>query len=257
MIDATTVNAPNWIDLSTSDVDGASRFYEQLFGWEFETTTSPMGPYRIARVGGRQVGGVMAPPPDQAGMPAMWTVFFRVADLEQTVGAVERVGGTVPQAPFSLPDGTRIAVGADPAGAMFGLIAGEQPPGAWLSQDPGAVRWVELLTRDVPAAETFYAQVFGWKATTLHGQGGAYTTFDLDGDEVAGMMAMPAEVPPEAPSNWSVYFSVADCAATEKRARALGGRVLRATSDLGLLQFAILTDPAGASFGVLGPREWS
>ena len=74
----------------------------------------------------------------------------------------------------------------DPTGAMFGLISGPEPEGAWLSTEPGSVTWVELLTRDPSAAETFYAVLFGWKATTEATSGTPYTTFQLDGDPVAG-----------------------------------------------------------------------
>jgi uncharacterized protein len=33
----------SWVDLSTSDADGAKNFYGGLFGWEFEDSEIPGG----------------------------------------------------------------------------------------------------------------------------------------------------------------------------------------------------------------------
>jgi len=140
---------------------------------------------------------------------------------------------------------------ADPADAMLCLITGPRPGAAYFSQQPGAVCWVELLTRDPEAAAGFYNEVFGWKA--IAGEGGAapYTMFQLNEEDVAGMMMMPVEVPAEAPAHWAVYFAVADCGAVERRTVALGGQVLRPTTGIEIGKFAVLADPQGAMFQVM------
>lgn len=250
MIDAGTYAAPNWVDLSSTDVEVAVRFYSDLLGWTVERQDTPMGEYHIARIDGLEVGGMMHAGPEQEGMPSVWTVFFNVADVDATAGVVAEAGGKVLEAPFDIPDG-RVAVVADPTGAMFGLITGPRPEGMWLSRTPGAVTWVELLTRDVTAAEAFYASVFGWKAETQDFGGTSYTTFSLDGEPVTGMMTMPDEVPAEAPAHWSVYFAVDDCRAAERRVADLDGMVLRPTMDMTEGSFAVLADPTGATFQVM------
>lgn len=250
MIQASTHNAPNWVDLSTPDPASAARFYARLLGWTIEATESPMGPYLIGRLGDRQVGGLMAPGPDDAGVPSMWTVFVHVADVDQTVVHVTQAGGTVLEPGFDIPDG-RVAVVADPSGAMFGIITGLEPEGTWMSDQHGAVCWVELLTHDPEAAEPFYAAVFGWKGATQQAGGLPYTTFALDGDEVAGMLPTPDTVPAEAPSYWAVYFAVEDCEATAELATELGGRVLHPPTKAGQHRFAVLADPFDATFSIL------
>ncbi len=249
MVRASTVGAPNWVDLSTPDPDGAARFYGELFGWTIDVTPSPMGPYLIAHVGDRQVGGMMAPSPGEAELPSMWTVFVYVADLDDVLGRVATAGGAILESPIDLPDG-RVAVVADPVGAMFGLITGPAPDGVWVSPAHGSVCWVELLSRDPAAAEPFYTQVFGW---TPEAQGGAnpYTTFVLDGEAVDGMMQMPATVPAEAPSYWGIYVAVGDCDATAGRATELGGTVLVPPTTVGTQRFAVLADPYGATFSIM------
>ena len=255
-MDASVYGAPTWVDLSTSDVEAAMRFYRDLLGWTFERHDTPMTPggdYYIGKNVGVEVGGMMTAGPEQQDT-AMWTVFFNVADVDETVATIAQAGGVVLEAPFDIPD-ARIAVAADPTGGMFALSSGLQPTSAWLSGTPGAVCWVELLTRDVAAAERFYATVFGWKADTQDVDGTRYTTFTLDGEFVAGAMLMPDEVPAEAPGAfWSVYFAVADCETAVQRAAALGGTIERPTTEIGTGDtFAVVSDPTGATFQLMEP----
>lgn len=255
MSDPRTHGTPAWMDLSTSDVEAAIGFYTALLGWTVTRAQTPMGLYAIGAVGELEVGGMMEPVPVE-GMPAFWTVFFTVDDVDATVAAVEAAGGTVLEPAFDLPD-ARIAVVADPTGATFGLIRGLRADGAYLDQGPGTVRWVELLTRDLAAAETFYAQLFGWKATTDGGddEGGGYTIFSLDDAELTGMMLMPEQVPAEVPAYWSAYFAVGDVAASVARSAELGGSVVVAPMEVDGDRFAVLEDPQGAVFGLLQPSS--
>jgi uncharacterized protein len=68
-------------------------------------------------------------------------------------------------------------------------------------------------------------------------------------------MLMPDEVPPEAPGAfWSVYFAVTDCEAAVQRAVALGGTILRPTTEIGTGdKFAVVSDPTGATFQLMQP----
>jgi uncharacterized protein len=251
---ARATGAARWVDLSTPDVEAATRFYAELFGWAIETHPSPFGPYYIGAAGRAEVAGMMQQDPDGPDLAPAWTVFVEVADVDACLTEVERAGGTVLAPAADLPD-ARIAVVRDPTGAVLGLIAGRVTEGAWLTDTPGSVCWTELLTRDPATAERFYVDLFGWEAETTDDHGTRYTTFQVDGEPVAGMMAMPQEVPSEAPASWGPYFSVVDCEVAERRAEALGGLVLRPTTDLGGQRFAVLADPAGATFQVLEHRR--
>jgi predicted enzyme related to lactoylglutathione lyase len=211
-----------------------------------------MGEYHVGKVGDREAAGMMEQAPEQRGMPATWTVFIHVEDVDRQVEAVAGTGGRVLQPPFEIPGGARVAVVADPTGSMFALISGgPRPHGAYFSFEPGMVCWVEVLTRDPAAAESFYASAFGWKAATDPGTG--YTVFELDGEQLGGMMLMPAQVPAEAPSHWSVYFAVEDCEGAAARAAEAGGTVLVPATPYGMGRFAMLADPQGATFGVMDP----
>lgn len=251
MIDTRTFGAPNWVDLSTPDVEAATRFYRDLFGWRMERSSTPMGDHVIGKVGAAQVAGMMETRPEAGSPPAVWTTFFHVPDADEAARETCRLGGSVLSPAMDIPGDARIAVVTDPTDAMFALMSGPMPAMTWMSQIAGSVCWVELLTRDTQAAEPFYGSLFGWKAVTEGGDPAPYTTFKLGDDDVAGMMTMPAEVPDETRSHWAVYFAVRDCRATAERAAALGGRVLRPPAGIGTEVFAVLADPHGAVFQLL------
>lgn len=252
MITADTNNAPDWVDLSTPDLEEATSFYSQVLGWELEKTPTPMGDYYIGKQHGHQVAGLMEHTPELEDAPPMWTMFINVADVDGTVSKAAEAGGDILDPPSEIPDG-RVAVIADPAGAMLGVIATplEHSDEKWFSTEHGAVCWVELLTRDREAAAPFYEAVFGWGAFTRDSDETSYTIFTLNGEEIAGMMSMPAEVPAGAPSHWATYFAVDDCRAIERRAVDLGGKVLRATTEIDTGKFAVIEDPQGAKFSIM------
>ena len=256
MISAGKNGAVTWVDLSTPDVESAVGFYRDLLGWtDVEESDTPQGKYFIGLAGERRIGGMMGQGPELAGTPAMWTTFIYVDDIEATVAKVDDAGGTVLQKPFDIPGGARIAVVADPIGAVLGLFGGPSIEGEYFSRDLGGVSWVELLTRDPAAAEGFYGDLFGWKTETEDVAGTAYTTFKLDGEAVAGMMMMPDEVPAAAPSHWGAYFTVSDSEAAERKTLESGGQVLRGTTAMDMGKFAVLADPQGATFNIMEYAE--
>lgn len=251
MIDAGTFGSINWVDLSTPDVAASVAFYGELLGWDFTRSVTPMGEYTVAKVGEREVAGMMEQDPATADSPPVWTLFFFVEDMDATLVKVKAAGGTVLEAPFDIPDGPRICVVADPTGAMLALLAGgARPEGEYLFTSPGAVCWFELLTDDIAAAEAFYTTVFGWVGSTVDVGTRGYTMFTLGGEDVAGMKPLPDSVPPAMPS-WVTYFAVADCAAAEASAVELGGAVLRAGTEIPEGTYAILSDLHGANLAVM------
>jgi uncharacterized protein len=109
-----------WDELGTTDVDGAQRFYEEVFGW----TTSDMGPeyggYRIFNRGETGIAGVMALP--DATVPPHWQPYVAVDDPDATTAKAKELGGAALMEPMDVPKVGRLAVLRDPQGATFGII---------------------------------------------------------------------------------------------------------------------------------------
>lgn len=242
-----------WVDLSTTDVEGAIHFYERLFGWHYDEHDAEVGTYVVARVAAGEVGGLMSQPPEQvaSGAPPSWAAFVLTEHLQTTLVRARELGGSVLQSPRSIPGGARVGVVADPAGAALALLQSPSSGHGVVWGEAGGVTWVECLSRGPAASRRFYEDLLGW--TSQEGTGG-YVVFTRDGERVGGLMAMPASVPAEVPSYWLTYFAVADVGEACTRAAEVGGSVLVPAHDIEEGRFAVLEDPAGAMFAVFEPR---
>ncbi|HEY6000049.1 MAG TPA: VOC family protein [bacterium] len=116
---------------------------------------------------------------------------------------------------------------------------------------PGMFSWFELLTSDVAAAKKFYGALFGWTTKDMDTPNTPYTIVSANGEEVAGMMPIPPAATGMPPA-WGVYVTVADVDATVRRVGELGGSTVMPPTDIpGMLRFAVVRDPQGATFSVI------
>ena len=246
-IDSYEHGVPSWVDLGTADSSQAAEFYSALFGWTVQQGPPEAGGYAIAELRGRPVAGLG---PQQNPGPPYWSTYVNVDDADKVAATASEAGGTVFVAPMDVMDAGRMAIFADPAGAVIGVWQPNQHKGAGIVNEPGTFAWAELVTTDTAAAQRFYEQVFGWGAVT-HGEGvGAYTEFQVGDRSIAGMMARPPEMG-EAPPHWGVYFTVADTDAAAARVAELGGKVVMPPRDIEPGRFAVVSDPAGGVFMVI------
>jgi hypothetical protein len=245
---------PSWVDLATSDADAAEAFYTTLFGWTSEDQGEKAGHYRMLRKGGKDVAALYAVGPEQG--PPRWNTYVTVDDVDAAAGRVEPAGGMVIAPPFDVLDPGdggvpqnmgRMAVVADPAGAVLALWQSMGYVGAGLINEPGALCWNELITGNREGAAAFYAAVLGWSSRTSQIGPLAYTEFITGERAVAGMMELAGVTP-----QWNVYFAVENADATIVTARGLGASVLQPAMDLpDVGRFATLADPQGAAFSVV------
>jgi predicted enzyme related to lactoylglutathione lyase len=97
-------------------------FYRQLFGWKINSN-NPMK-YGIVETGGGPGGinGGVGPANDWS---KRVSVYARVEDLQATLDLVEQLGGTTILSPTEVPGGPKLAMFADPAGNITGLLLGK------------------------------------------------------------------------------------------------------------------------------------
>ncbi len=243
---------PSWVDLGTPDQDAAAEFYGGLFGWAVEEGENPeaTGGYRSALLRGQPVGGVMKLM--QEGQPPAWSTYISVEDADATMAAVAENGGTTVVEPMDVLDIGRMAFFADPTGAVCGIWQPRSFQGAGLVNEPGALCWNELNTRDPDAARAFYGAIFGWEPNE-HDMGdmGTYVEWKQGEDSMGGMLDMRGRVPDEVPAHWLVYFAVDDTDASVEKVKELGGGVAFGPVDIMAGRFAVVHDPHGAMFAVI------
>ncbi|MEV7522083.1 VOC family protein [Streptomyces sp. NPDC091371] len=247
--------SPNWVDLGTPDVDAAARFYEGLFGWDYQPGGEEVGGYGMFHLDHKTVAGGMAVPADQN--PSAWTVYFQTSDTDATAAAVTEAGGAVTFEPMDVMDFGRMALFTDPAGVGFGVWQPRQNKGLGAVTRVGSLCWTELYTGDVPGAVAFYRAVLGWDIGEMPFEGGTYTMAKpagtTDEESFAGLVPISSDPVEDAERPyWTPYFEVADCDATAAKAEESGGKVrLTPVFMEGVGRFAKLADPFGARFAII------
>ena len=244
-----TPGVPCWVDHGAKDIAASNAFYATLFGLEAEDQGEEAGHYTLLKKGGKTVAGNMGIMAE--GQPSAWTSYVSVEDADKTVEAAKQAGATVFAEPMDVMDIGRMAVFADPTGAVIGIWQPKTFMGAELANEAGAFCWNELNTRDLAASKAFYSTVFGWTPNDLDLPGMAYTEWKLGERSIGGMMPMPDMVPAEVPNHWLVYFGTDDTDATVAKAAELGATTLVPPTDIPPGRFAVLMDPDGAAFAVI------
>lgn len=245
-----------WVELSTTDVEGAKNFYSQLFGWETEGSLVPGGgTYTMCKKRDAFVGAIQTLQEEMSerGHPPFWMSYVAVDNVDKAAARAEELGARIMAPPFDVMDVGRMTVLQDPTKAALALWEAKSHQGAGIVREPGALSWNELSTNDVGAARDFYTGLLGWSVETMDmGEGREYTMFRVGDEPAAGMMAIGPDMGPMPPS-WGVYFEVEDPDAVAARAGELGGNVFVAPTDFPGGRFALVSDPQGAAFGVVSP----
>ncbi|HET8930977.1 MAG TPA: VOC family protein [Acidimicrobiales bacterium] len=252
---------PCWVDLWTSDVDTARRFYGELFGWTADEPAPEFGGYfGFERDGARIAGamGDMGEPGTDFFMPAndAWKVYLATPDAEAAATSAVAAGAELMAPVTPVGDLGVMAVLNDPTGANVGFWQQGTHPGFTVLDEPGAPSWFELHTRDHDAAVKFYSSVLD---LTVDAVGDTdefrYSTLNGPSDcgQIAGIMDATAWLPEGAPPHWTIYWCVDDTDAAVEQVEKLGGSVIAPAEDTPYGRIATVADPMGATFQLRTP----
>lgn len=241
----------SWVDLGTTDTEGAKNFYKGLFDWSFLDLPTDSGViYSMAQIDGYNVAGIgpLSPGMQEQGIPPFWSAYVKHDDVDAVAASADKAGGTVIAPPFDVMDSGRMTIIQDPTGAAFGVWQPRQHIGAQLVNVPNTLVWNELQTNDLDAARSFYAAIFGW---TYEVDANGYVVCNVGDRGQAGMMKIEEDWGP-VPPNWTNYFLVADIEASAAKVSELGGNLMVPPTPAGEVgKFAVAQDPQGAFFSII------
>jgi predicted enzyme related to lactoylglutathione lyase len=201
---------------------------------------------------------------------ATWNSYIWVESADETASKVRDAGGSAVMEPFDIPGSGRMAVFADPEGAVFCVWEAKEHKGARIVNEHGSLNFNDLNTRDPDGAKAFYGAVFGW--TTLALPGG-FEMWTLPGygdylegihpdirkqveeaggpkgfeDVVASINPIPDDQS-DTPPHWGVTFAVDDADAIATKATELGGKVVAPPFDAPWVRMTVIADPQAATF---------
>ena len=237
-------------ELHTSNPDAARRFYGAVLGWSAVETQRSGDASSLFQVEGKDVAGVR-----RSESANRWVPYVAVDSVDRTTAHALQLRASLVTAPFDIAGSARTSVIQDPVSGVIGLWQAHGHSGAAMLDEPGAMWWAELLTRDVPSAKTFYSELFGWHPVDTLKYGIRYSVFKLGEDSVAGLLPIGADWGPVSPY-WQVLFAVDNCDAAVERARSAGGKLVFGPNDVpNAGRAAIVADPNRAVFTVMQPRQ--
>lgn len=109
-----------WADLGTGDAEKAKTFYGKLFHWEFSgSEADPSSGYLHIKNAGAMIGGIR---PEPGGQYPAWLLYFLVEDVDAAANKALALGGKALAPPFTAEKVGRLAILADPQGAVFAIF---------------------------------------------------------------------------------------------------------------------------------------
>jgi len=243
-----------WAELFADNVDTEKAFYQEVFGWQFESRGTGEDTYTLVRANGRPIAGIIhhAKPAD-AERSARWLSFMSVPDVARAAEQAASSGGRVVVPLKILPGRGQSSVLADPEGAFFGVVhndAGDSPD---LFPDDNTWLWHELWAKDASAMADFYSTI------------GAYTVARREEPEDRIELQLVAGGFPRAgvlelkhkdrPAAWLPYVRVQDLQKTVASVIHAGGRVvMEPRPEIRHGTVAVFLDPLGAA---VAAAEWT
>jgi predicted enzyme related to lactoylglutathione lyase len=245
-----------WEELMTTDVASAIAFYNKVGGLKSEKAAFDPD-YTVFKGAGGGMGGVMALPEEakRGGTPPMWMSYIGTDNTDETARKIATFGGKVHKQPWSIADGGRIAIVADPQGAVFALYANPKATDVPSTHKLGSASWHELITSDYVAAFSFYQNVFGWRVIHDMDMGpgmGVYRLFGAEGSSDSEMLGGMYTKPPQQPGApaWLPYIKVANVVSATEAAKKLGAFIMHGPADVPGGKITMATDPQGVMFAV-------
>jgi len=111
-----------WADLSTPDPAKASKFYEGLFGWKITASEHDKSGYLHIQNGDDFIGGVQPSSMRNPNAPPHWLAYFQTANCDATAAKAKQLGAKFFLEPVTMENVGRMAVLADPQGAVFSIF---------------------------------------------------------------------------------------------------------------------------------------
>jgi len=254
---ATDISSPGkfiWFDLATPAIVDQRGFYNDVFGWSYQTPVRTGDDYVLVMNRGKAIAGMFkVEPPGGEQDGATWIALMSVTDPVQALQTAKNHGGKVELEPVQVAQRGQHALIRDPEGALFGVlksVSGDSPD---QEVSIGGIIWVDLFTRDVEKMASFYSQLAPYSVTerkVVEGISGRLLS--SQGAIRAGIVAVDEEANRSA---WVPYVRVENVEATLAKVVEAGGFTIVAPDKVifdGNL--AVFVDPNG---GVMGIIKWA
>jgi uncharacterized protein len=171
--------------------------------------------------------------------------------MDRTLDAVKAEHGQELMEPRDVDLHGRMAIAADPSGAVFGLWQAAEHIGTARTADPGTLVWSEALSKDYETSRAFYTTVFGYRAEEIGDGGTQYAALYAADKPVAGTGDLHPDFAAGTPPHWLPYFATGCTDDTVRQVTDGGGELVGTPLETDFGRMAVLADPEGARFAVI------
>ena len=249
-----------WYELMSATPQKARAFYKAVAGINIPDKGQETNgvDYRMMSAPDGFMGGMLALTEDMTrnGARPCWLGYVGVDDVDATVAQLKKAGGAVHIPAHDMEGVGRMAMVADPQGAVFYVMRGssDEESTVYRTMTPGHVAWNELSNKDEKAAVALYTELFGWKRGEVMPMGdmGDYQMIEQSGKAIGAILRLPCNL---THSHWRFYIAVADIEAAAAAIPEAGGTIVQnATEVPGGVFVVVGTDAEGAVFALVGPK---
>jgi predicted enzyme related to lactoylglutathione lyase len=107
------------VELHTTDIDTAKKFYSRLFDWQLEDVPMPGGNYTVIKPAKGTGGGMMQQRVPDA--PSSWLAYVEVNDITAATQKAKSLGAKIVMDVMELPGIGWMSIFIDPTGATLAL----------------------------------------------------------------------------------------------------------------------------------------
>ena len=108
------------VELNTTDVSKAKKFYGQLLAWQLEDVAmGPSGTYTMIKPGTGTGGGILKH--SMPGEPSTWLAYVQVEDIAAATEKAKTLGAKIVRDVTEVPGVGSLSIISDPTGATLGL----------------------------------------------------------------------------------------------------------------------------------------
>ena len=247
----------SWVDLATTDLEAAKKFYSAILGWKDLGGGTPEN-FFYTFMGMNAETQVCAFFPineemKKKNIPTHWKSYVSVESVESVAQKVTENGGEVLMGPMEVFDAGIMLTFRDPGGAILNVWEAKNHAGAPpMDNAPGSFSWNELQTHNFDEVTEFYQNVFDWEIEKQEGPC-TYASLKNHGRNNGGIVKIDPSWGENIPSHWQVYFTVENCDEATQRVKDLGGVVLKETFDLpdNIGRMSVVQDPQGGVFSLI------
>ena len=114
-------NPVTWFEIIGSDSAALQGFYKDVFDWRVGAPAPEMGNYAMVDNAGQGIGGGIGGTMGPQDRPRV-TIYIQVDDPDAYLARINAAGGRTLMPTTTVTEGVTIAMFADPAGLVMGLL---------------------------------------------------------------------------------------------------------------------------------------